>query len=84
MKISSDENQKVNSKSQNKNKAKKSKKDKKVQETQTQTGEEQKDNLTILKEKNSKLESDLNHVKLDIDMERNNSIKESIFVLIFT
>ena len=77
MKISSDENQKVNSKSQNKNKAKKSKKDKKVQETQTQTGEEQKDNLTILKEKNSKLESDLNHVKLDIDMERNNSIKES-------
>ena len=77
MKISSDENQKVNSKSQNKNKAKKSKKDKKVQETQTQTGEEQKDNLTILKEKNSKLESDLNHVKLDIDMERNNFIKES-------
>ena len=77
MKISSDENQKANSKSQNKNKAKKSKKDKKVQETQTQTGEEQKDNLTILKEKNSKLESDLNHVKLDIDMERNNSIKES-------
>ena len=77
MKISSDENQKVNSKRQNKNKAKKSKKYKKVQETQTQTGEEQKDNLTILKEKNSKLESDLNHVKLDIDMERNNSIKES-------
>ena len=77
MKISSDENQKVNSKSQNKNKAKKSKKDKKVQETQTQTGEEQKDNLTILKEKNSKLESDLNNVKFDIDMERNNSIKES-------
>ena len=77
MKISSDENQKANSKSQNKNKAKKSKKDKKVQETQTQTGEEQKDNLTILKEKNSKLESDLNNVKFDIDMERNNSIKES-------
>ena len=68
MKISSGENQ--NNKSPNKNKTKNSKKEKKVQETQTQTGEEQKDNLTILKQKNSKLES-------DIDIERNNSIQES-------
>jgi len=75
MKISSGENQ--NNKSPNKNKTKNSKKEKKVQETQTQTGEEQKDNLTILKQKNSKLESDLNQVKFDIDMERNNSIQES-------
>jgi hypothetical protein len=75
--ISSDQNSKTKtSKSQNKNIANNSKKRQKVT-IQTQTGEEQKDNLIILKEKNTTLESNLNKIKVDIDMERNNAIQES-------
>ena len=76
-KILSDENSKTkSSKSQNKYKVKNSKKGQKVT-TQTQTGEDQKDNLTILKEKSTTLESNLNKLKFDIDLERNNAIQES-------
>jgi len=77
MKILSEENSKTkSSNSKNKNKVKNIKKGQKVT-SQTQTGEEQKDNLTILKEKSSTLESNLNKIKIDIDMERNNTIQES-------
>ena len=77
MKISLDDKSKTkSSKSQNKNKVKNSKKGQKVT-VQTQTGEEQKDNLSILKEKNSTLESNLNKIKFDLDIERNNVIQES-------
>ena len=39
--------------------------------------EEKKDNLTVLKEKTAILESNLEKLKLDIDIERNNSIQDS-------
>ena len=39
--------------------------------------EEKKDNLTLLKEKTAILESNLEKLKLDIDIERNNSIQDS-------
>ena len=42
--------------------------------------EEEKDNLTLLREKTALLESDLNKLKSDINMERNNSIQDSNYL----
>ena len=58
---------------------KNSKKNMKSAKTQANTVKKEviKDNLTLLKEKTASLESDLSKMKLNIDIERNNSIQDT-------
>ena len=64
-----------NSNSKGKN-SKLNKKDQKKSVGINAKKEEKKDNLTLLKEKTTLLLSNLNKIKLDVDIERNNSIQD--------